>query len=111
MYPNAEESSGPVWAHEDDPRCTPVGRWLRRFDLDELPQFWNVFRGEMSIVGPGPSGRSSVAQFKAANRNPQYMLRHKGEGRITLGAGQWLARQHSSRNESSTTSTTSKTGR
>ena len=81
MYIDAEESTGPIWARNDDPRCTPVGRWLRRFDLDELPQFWNVFRGEMAIVGPRPERPFFVAQFK--HRIPQYMLRHKVKAGIT----------------------------
>jgi Undecaprenyl-phosphate glucose phosphotransferase len=81
MYHNAEESSGPVWARENDPRTTPVGRWLRRVDLDELPQFWNVLRGDMSIVGPRPERPFFVEQFK--HRIPQYMLRHKVKAGIT----------------------------
>jgi Undecaprenyl-phosphate glucose phosphotransferase len=81
MYEGAEDESGPVWARENDPRCTPVGRWLRRFDLDELPQFINVLRGEMSIVGPRPERPYFVEQFK--HRIPQYMLRHKVKAGIT----------------------------
>jgi Undecaprenyl-phosphate glucose phosphotransferase len=81
MYTNAEETSGPVWARDDDPRATPIGRWLRRFDLDELPQFWNVLKGEMSIVGPRPERPFFVEQFK--HRIPQYMLRHKVKAGIT----------------------------
>ena len=81
MYTNAEETSGPVWARDNDPRATPIGRWLRRFDLDELPQFWNVLKGEMSIVGPRPERPFFVEQFK--HRIPQYMLRHKVKAGIT----------------------------
>ena len=81
MEHDAEDASGPVWAREDDPRATPVGRWLRRFDLDELPQFWNVLKGEMSIVGPRPERPFFVLQFK--HRIPQYMLRHKVKAGIT----------------------------
>ena len=81
MYVDAEQTTGPVWARDDDPRATPVGRWLRRFDLDELPQFWNVLRGEMSIVGPRPERPFFVEQFK--HRIPQYMLRHKVKAGIT----------------------------
>ena len=78
---DAEEVTGPVWARDDDPRATAIGRWLRRFDLDELPQFWNVLRGDMSIVGPRPERPFFVEQFK--HRIPQYMLRHKVKAGIT----------------------------
>ena len=81
MYEGAEDATGPVWARDDDPRCTRIGRWLRRFDIDELPQFWNVFRGDMSIVGPRPERPYFVEQFK--HRIPQYMLRHKVKAGIT----------------------------
>ncbi len=81
MYDGAEDETGPVWARDNDPRCTPVGRWLRRFDLDELPQLWNVVRGDMSIVGPRPERPYFVEQFK--HRIPQYMLRHKVKAGIT----------------------------
>jgi Undecaprenyl-phosphate glucose phosphotransferase len=81
MFADAEETTGPIWARQNDPRITPVGRWLRRFDLDELPQLWNVLRGDMSIVGPRPERPFFVEQFK--HRIPQYMLRHKVKAGIT----------------------------
>jgi len=81
MYEDAEEETGPVWARDDDPRATPIGRLLRRTDIDELPQFWNVLRGDMSIVGPRPERPYFVEQFK--HRIPQYMLRHKVKAGIT----------------------------
>ena len=81
MYEGAEDATGPIWAREDDPRCTPVGKFLRRWDIDELPQFWNVLRGDMSIVGPRPERPFFVEQFK--HRIPQYMLRHKVKAGIT----------------------------
>jgi len=54
MVKDAEKGIGPVWAKDRDPRCTAVGRFLRDTHLDELPQLWNVIRGEMSLVGPRP---------------------------------------------------------
>jgi Undecaprenyl-phosphate glucose phosphotransferase len=81
MYQGAEDETGPIWARDNDPRCTPVGKWLRRLDLDELPQLWNVLRGDMSIVGPRPERPYFVEQFK--HRIPQYMLRHKVKAGIT----------------------------
>ena len=81
MPVDAEDASGPSWARDDDPRATPIGRWLRRRDVDELPQFWNVLKGDMSIVGPRPERPFFVEQFK--HKIPQYMLRHKVKAGIT----------------------------
>ena len=65
MYVNAESKTGPTWAKENDPRITPVGYWLRKLRLDELPQLWNVLKGDMSLVGPRPEREHFVKQFKA----------------------------------------------
>jgi Undecaprenyl-phosphate glucose phosphotransferase len=81
MHVGAEDATGPIWAREDDPRATQLGKWLRKLDLDELPQLWNVLRGDMSIVGPRPERPYFVEQFK--HRIPQYMLRHKVKAGIT----------------------------
>ena len=64
MRVDAEDASGPVWATNDDPRITRVGRLLRRTRLDEVPQFLNVLRGEMSIVGPRPERPTFVRALR-----------------------------------------------
>ncbi len=81
MRANAESTSGPVWAIKNDPRRTLVGSFLRRWSIDELPQLWNVLKGEMSIVGPRPERPAFVREFK--HQIPQYMLRHKVKAGIT----------------------------
>jgi lipopolysaccharide/colanic/teichoic acid biosynthesis glycosyltransferase len=63
MVPDAEAGTGPVWASEDDPRTTSIGRFLRKWRLDELPQLINVLQGEMSLVGPRPEREVFVAGF------------------------------------------------
>ena len=81
MVCDAEAQSGPVMCSPDDPRITKVGRFLRRFSIDEFPQLYNVLRGEMSLVGPRPERPVFVEEFK--EKIPKYMLRHKVKSGVT----------------------------
>jgi len=66
MRVGAEQATGPVWSWDGDPRVTALGRFLRATHLDELPQLWNVLRGEMSLVGPRPERAHFVEQLESA---------------------------------------------
>jgi exopolysaccharide biosynthesis polyprenyl glycosylphosphotransferase len=81
MVADAEKDSGPVWTAPDDPRRTRLGAFLRRSSLDELPQLWNVFKGEMSVVGPRPERPVFIEEFR--REIPGYMLRHKVKAGLT----------------------------
>lgn len=81
MLVGAEEETGAKWAEKDDPRRTRVGRLIRAWSLDELPQLFNVIGGDMSLVGPRPERPQFVEQFRA--EFPHYMLRHKVRAGIT----------------------------
>jgi Undecaprenyl-phosphate glucose phosphotransferase len=81
MVDEAEKATGPVFATSDDPRRTGVGAFLRRHNLDELPQLLNVLLGDMSLVGPRPERPPFVQQFR--ERIPQYMRRHRVKSGMT----------------------------
>ena len=81
MRVDAEAQSGAVWAKKNDDRRTPIGTYLRSSSLDELPQFWNVLVGDMSLVGPRPERPEFVGKFR--QNIPKYMLRHKVKAGIT----------------------------
>ena len=81
MVDEAEKDTGPVFATSDDPRRTPIGAWLRRRNLDELPQLLNVLLGDMSLVGPRPERPPFVRQFR--EHIPQYMRRHRVKSGMT----------------------------
>ena len=75
------EQDGASWSRPGDPRRTRFGALLRRFSLDELPQLWNVLRGEMSLVGPRPERPIFIEEFR--REIPGYMLRHKVRSGMT----------------------------
>jgi exopolysaccharide biosynthesis polyprenyl glycosylphosphotransferase len=81
MRVGAETVTGAVWAEKDDPRRTKVGRFIRAWSIDELPQLFNVLLGDMSVVGPRPERPQFVEQFRA--EFPHYMLRHKVRAGMT----------------------------
>jgi len=81
MRSDAEKYTGPVWASEDDPRVTRVGRWIRRTRMDELPQLFNILAGSMSLVGPRPERPHFVAEL--AKKLPYYNQRHTTKPGLT----------------------------
>jgi Undecaprenyl-phosphate glucose phosphotransferase len=81
MRLDADSGETPAWSQPDDPRRTRAGRILRPLSLDELPQLWNVFLGQMSLVGPRPEQPYYVERFRASV--PRYMLRHHVKAGIT----------------------------
>ena len=81
MRVNAEAHSGAVWATQNDPRVTPVGRFLRQYRLDEIPQLLNVMRGEMNIVGPRPERPTIFAELREHIK--EYPLRQRAKPGIT----------------------------
>jgi exopolysaccharide biosynthesis polyprenyl glycosylphosphotransferase len=105
MYRDAEERraalaslnerSGPVFKIKDDPRITPVGKWMRRFSIDELPQFWNVLAGDMSLVGPRPPIPEEVAQYepwqlRRLDVRPGLTCLWQISGRSRIGFHEWM---------------------
>jgi Undecaprenyl-phosphate glucose phosphotransferase len=81
MRLDAERETGPVWAVRGDDRCTPLGRLMRRWSLDELPQLFNVLKGDMSLVGPRPERRVFIDKFR--RQIPNYAQRHQVKAGIT----------------------------
>ncbi len=81
MVEGAEDETGPVFAKPNDPRCTTIGKILRRSSLDEIPQIFNVLKGDMSLVGPRPERPPFVMEFR--EKIPRYMLRHKVKSGVT----------------------------
>lgn len=81
MRLDAEEEGGVQWAKKDDPRRLKVGGFMRRWNLDEVPQFWNVLKGEMSLVGPRPEMTELIANFK--DEVPHYNARHASKPGMT----------------------------
>lgn len=76
MYTDAE-ANGPRLSSQDDPRITPWGRVMRKWRLDELPQFWNILRGEMSLVGPRPERKHYIDQILVSHPHYIHLLKVK----------------------------------
>jgi exopolysaccharide biosynthesis polyprenyl glycosylphosphotransferase len=81
MKPDAEKGGGPGWTVQDDPRRLRIGALMRAWNIDELPQFWNVLKGEMSLVGPRPERPELIEDFK--EEIPHYNVRHNIKPGIT----------------------------
>jgi len=81
MYVDAEKNTGPVWSTKDDPRVTRIGKYVRKFRLDEIPQAYNVLKGDMSFVGPRPERPFFVE--KLSKEIPLYKRRLKVRPGIT----------------------------
>jgi exopolysaccharide biosynthesis polyprenyl glycosylphosphotransferase len=88
MYVDAEARTGAVWATKNDPRITPLGRWIRKLRFDEFPQFFNVLKGDMSIVGPRPERPEFVEML--SREIPFYGQRHA----ILPGVTGWAQISH-----------------
>jgi exopolysaccharide biosynthesis polyprenyl glycosylphosphotransferase len=81
MRVNAESTSGAVWCTKDDPRRLKIGTFMRKYNIDELPQFWNVLTGDMSLVGPRPERPELIERFK--DEIPNYNARHEIRSGLT----------------------------
>ena len=81
MRLNAESDTGAVWCKKEDARRLRIGAFMRRYNIDELPQFWNVFTGDMSLVGPRPERPELIEKFKG--EIPNYNARHEVRAGIT----------------------------
>ena len=89
------EKDGPVFKIADDPRLTTIGRYLRRFSIDELPQLWNILKGDMSFVGPRPAVLSEIQQYKTWQRRrlrmrPGLTCLWAVQGRDSLRFDTWM---------------------
>ena len=78
---DAEKATGARWAQKDDPRRLAIGTFMRKWNIDETPQFWNVLKGEMSLVGPRPERPELIQNFK--EEIPHYNARHNAKPGIT----------------------------
>lgn len=89
------EADGPVFKIRNDPRCTPLGRWMRKFSLDELPQLWSIVKGDMSFVGPRPPLPEEVERYERWQRRrlrmrPGLTCLWALEGRSQLSFARWM---------------------
>ena len=75
MYTNAESNGTPQLSSADDNRITPIGKFMRKYRIDELPQFWNILKGDMSLVGPRPEREYFIKQI--IEKAPYYALMHQ----------------------------------